>query len=69
MAGDSQAPGTPPANDTPLKQSHRTSLLSRPIFTESQSNVDGAHWMSITTVDFTSAQPLRSELVRAGLFA
>jgi hypothetical protein len=54
---------------TPLKQSRRTSLSSRPIFTESESNVDGARRMSITTVHFTSAQALRSELARAGLLA
>ena len=69
MAGDSQAPGTSPAKDTPLKQSRRTSLSSRPIFTESQSNVDGARRMSITTVHLTSTQALRSELARAGLLA
>jgi hypothetical protein len=69
MAGDSQAPGTPPAKDTPLKQSRPRSLSSRPIFTESESNVDGAHRMSITTVHFTSTQALRSKLARAGLLA
>jgi hypothetical protein len=42
MAGDSQAPGTPPAKDTPLNRAVRGSLSSRPIFTESESNVDGA---------------------------
>jgi hypothetical protein len=31
--------------------------------------VDGARWMGITSVHFTSAQALRSELARAGLLA
>lgn len=34
---------------------------------DSQSNIDGALRMGIATVHFTSAERLRSELVRAGL--
>jgi putative hydrolase of the HAD superfamily len=36
---------------------------------DSEANVDGARRMGITTVHFTSAQALRSELARAGLLA